>query len=133
MPRCGIEWLDEAKADVRRLDRPTAMRIFDSILHYASTGGGDVTPLHDDMAGSFRLRLGDLARPVRASGQRYAHLRRPPSLRGLALNRPDGRKSGLFQVFSHKPVAGGENGSWRPVRVFGFDHAVRAEHGGDND
>ncbi len=28
MPPYRIEWLDEAKADVRRLDRPTAMRIF---------------------------------------------------------------------------------------------------------
>jgi mRNA interferase RelE/StbE len=59
MPPYRIEWLDEAKADVRRMDRPTAMRIFDGILHYARTGGGDVAPLHGDMAGSFRLRLGD--------------------------------------------------------------------------
>lgn len=59
MPPYRIEWLDEAKADVRSLDRPTAMRIFDGILHYARTGGGDVAPLHGDMAGSFRLRLGD--------------------------------------------------------------------------
>ncbi|MCX6586454.1 MAG: type II toxin-antitoxin system RelE/ParE family toxin [Acidobacteria bacterium] len=59
MPPYRIEWLDQAKADVRSLDRPTAMRIFDGILHYARTGGGDVAPLHGDMAGSFRLRLGD--------------------------------------------------------------------------
>jgi len=59
MPPYPIEWLDEAKADVRRLDRPTAMRIFDGILHYTRTGGGDVAPLHGDMAGCFRLRLGD--------------------------------------------------------------------------
>lgn len=59
MPPYRIEWLDEAKADVRSLDRPTAMRIFEGILHYARTGGGDVAPLHGDMAGSFRLRLGD--------------------------------------------------------------------------
>ena len=59
MPPYRIEWLDEAKADVRRLDRPTAMRIFDGILHYARTGGGDVVPLHGEMAGSSRLRLGD--------------------------------------------------------------------------
>lgn len=44
---------------MRRLDRPTAMRIFDGVLHYARTGGGDIAPLHGDMAGSFRLRLGD--------------------------------------------------------------------------
>ncbi|MBV9766146.1 MAG: type II toxin-antitoxin system RelE/ParE family toxin [Acidobacteriaceae bacterium] len=54
-----IDWLDEAKADVRRLDRATAMRVFEGILHYARTGGGKVEPLHGDIAGSFRLRLGD--------------------------------------------------------------------------
>lgn len=54
-----IEWLDEAKADVRALDRPTAMRIFDGVLHFARTGSGDVNTLHGDMAGAFRLRLGD--------------------------------------------------------------------------
>jgi mRNA-degrading endonuclease RelE of RelBE toxin-antitoxin system len=59
MPPYRIEWLDEAQADVRRLDRPTAMRIFDGILHYARTGAGNVEPLHGVMAGCFRLRLGD--------------------------------------------------------------------------
>ena len=59
MPPYGIEWLDEAKADIRRLDRPTAMRIFDGILHYATTGWGDAAPLHGDMAGAFRLRIGN--------------------------------------------------------------------------
>jgi hypothetical protein len=28
MPPCNVEWLEEAKDDVRALDRPTAMRIF---------------------------------------------------------------------------------------------------------
>ena len=50
-----IEWLHEAKVDVRSLDRPTALRIFDGILHYATTGAGDVIPLHGGMAGAFRL------------------------------------------------------------------------------
>jgi mRNA interferase RelE/StbE len=54
-----IEWLAEAQADVRRLDRASAIRIFDGILHYARTGGGDVAPLQGDLAGAFRLRLGD--------------------------------------------------------------------------
>lgn len=35
------------------------MRIFEGVLHYARTGGGNVEPLHGDMIGSFRLRLGD--------------------------------------------------------------------------
>ena len=54
----GIEWLDKAQADVRSLDRQSAMRIFDSILHYARAGGGDIEPLHGDMTGSFRLQVG---------------------------------------------------------------------------
>jgi mRNA interferase RelE/StbE len=59
MPAYRIEWFDEAQDDVRRLDRPTALRLFDGILQYARTGGGNVAPLHGDMAGSFRLRVGD--------------------------------------------------------------------------
>lgn len=59
MPPYRIEWLDEARADVRALDRPTAMRIFEGALHFARTGSGDVNTLHGDMAGAFRLRLGD--------------------------------------------------------------------------
>jgi mRNA-degrading endonuclease RelE of RelBE toxin-antitoxin system len=35
------------------------MRIFEGILHFARTGTGKVMPLHGDMSGSFRLRLGD--------------------------------------------------------------------------
>ena len=58
-PPYRIDWRDEAKADVRRLDRATAMRLFAGILHYARTGGGDVTNLHGELAGGLRLRLGD--------------------------------------------------------------------------
>jgi len=59
MPPYRIEWLDEAKADIRALDRPTAMRLFEGVLHFARTGSGDLTVLHGDMAGASRLRLGD--------------------------------------------------------------------------
>ena len=59
MPPYRIEWLEEAKADVRVLDRPTAMRVFEGVLRFARTGSGDVTALHGDMAGASRLRLGD--------------------------------------------------------------------------
>jgi mRNA interferase RelE/StbE len=59
MLRYRIEWLGDAKADVRTLDRPTAMRIFEGVLHFARTGSGDVNTLHGDLAGAFRLRLGD--------------------------------------------------------------------------
>ena len=59
MPSYGIEWLDDARTDVRALDRPTAMRVFEGILHFARSGSGDVNALRGDMACSFRLRLGD--------------------------------------------------------------------------
>jgi ParE toxin of type II toxin-antitoxin system, parDE len=73
MPPYRIEWLDEARTDVRGLDRPTrigpqgsahmdrptAMRLFEGVLRFARTGSGDVNARHGDMAGAFRLRLGD--------------------------------------------------------------------------
>ncbi|MBV9671052.1 MAG: hypothetical protein JOZ43_08865 [Acidobacteriales bacterium] len=34
-----IDWLDEVKVDVRRLDRLSAIRVFEGILHYARIGG----------------------------------------------------------------------------------------------
>jgi len=37
MPFYRIEWLDEARADVRALDQSRAMRIFDGVLHFAQT------------------------------------------------------------------------------------------------
>jgi mRNA interferase RelE/StbE len=58
-PPYRIEWLEDAAADVRAIDRDTAMRIFDGIQRFASTGSGDVTTLHGDLTGAFRLRLGD--------------------------------------------------------------------------
>jgi hypothetical protein len=42
MPPYRIEWLDEAKADIRALDRPTAMHLFEGVLRFARTGSGDV-------------------------------------------------------------------------------------------
>jgi len=59
MPPYAIEWLDAAKDDIRALDRPMAMRIFEGVLRFARSGNGDVTALQGDLAGVFRLRLGD--------------------------------------------------------------------------
>ena len=42
MPPYRIDWLDEARADVRALDQTTAMHLFDGILRFARTGSGDV-------------------------------------------------------------------------------------------
>jgi mRNA-degrading endonuclease RelE of RelBE toxin-antitoxin system len=54
-----IEWRPEARAAVRRLDRATAMHVFEGVQRYACTGSGDVKPLHGELEGSLRLRLGD--------------------------------------------------------------------------
>jgi mRNA-degrading endonuclease RelE of RelBE toxin-antitoxin system len=59
MPPYSIEWLDDAKADNRAIDQPTAMRLFEGILRFARTGAGDVKTLHGGMAGAIRLRIGD--------------------------------------------------------------------------
>ena len=51
--------MDGAKADVRRLDRATAMQLFESVLHFSRTGGGDLKSLQGELAGAYRLRHGD--------------------------------------------------------------------------
>jgi mRNA-degrading endonuclease RelE of RelBE toxin-antitoxin system len=35
------------------------MRIFEGLLRFARTGSGDVVALQGDLAGSYRLRVGD--------------------------------------------------------------------------
>jgi mRNA-degrading endonuclease RelE of RelBE toxin-antitoxin system len=54
-----IEWQEAARLEIRAVDRPTAMQIFEGVLHYARTGTGAVSPLHGRLAGSYRLRIAD--------------------------------------------------------------------------
>jgi mRNA interferase RelE/StbE len=49
-----IIWTDPAKADVRRIDRDTAMRILAALDRFARTGEGDVKSLQE-----LRLRIAD--------------------------------------------------------------------------
>jgi mRNA interferase RelE/StbE len=53
-----IIWSESARADVRRLDRETAMRIFAALLRFAETGEGDVKKLQGS-SDELRLRVGD--------------------------------------------------------------------------
>ena len=55
----NIEWSEEARADIRRFDKPTARRIFDALLRFARTGQGDVKQLQGQHADKFRVRIGD--------------------------------------------------------------------------
>ena len=53
-----IAWSESPRADVRRVDRSTAMRIFTAIHRLAETGEGDVRFLKGQ-SGELRLRVGD--------------------------------------------------------------------------
>ena len=52
-----IAFTPQARTDVRRLDIPTAMRIFAALHRFAETGAGDVKKLQGD-TGESRLRVG---------------------------------------------------------------------------
>jgi mRNA interferase RelE/StbE len=53
-----IAWSEDARADARRIDQKTAMRIFTAIQRFAETGVGDVKELKGK-SGELRLRIGD--------------------------------------------------------------------------
>ncbi|MGB2670402.1 MAG: type II toxin-antitoxin system RelE/ParE family toxin [Candidatus Acidiferrum sp.] len=52
-----IVWTALAKTDVRRLDKPTAMRILAALHRFADSGEGDVKALQGIK--ELRLRVGD--------------------------------------------------------------------------
>jgi len=52
-----IVWTEPAKADVRRLDKPTAMRILAALHRFVESGEGDVKALQGRK--ELRLRIGD--------------------------------------------------------------------------
>jgi mRNA interferase RelE/StbE len=53
-----IEWPPAARADVRRIDRTSAMRILTAMHRFAETGEGDIKKLQGDSE-DLRLRVGD--------------------------------------------------------------------------
>lgn len=53
-----IAWTEQAKADVRGLSQPTAMRILSALHRFARDGTGDVKALQGDSP-ELRLRVGD--------------------------------------------------------------------------
>ena len=52
-----IVWTELAKADIRHLDKPTAMRVFTGLHRFAESGEGDVKALTGRE--ELRLRIGD--------------------------------------------------------------------------
>ena len=59
MERKKIAWRDQAKAQLRAIDQPTALRLLRALAHFAATGEGDVKRLQDIEPPEFRLRVGD--------------------------------------------------------------------------
>jgi len=56
--RIAVTWSPEARADLRSIDRETAMQILLCIDRYLTSRTGDVKKLKPPLAG-FRLRCGD--------------------------------------------------------------------------
>ena len=54
-----VEWTDPARADVRRIDRDTAIRILGGLARFLFTEEGDVRLLKDSDPREYRLRIGD--------------------------------------------------------------------------
>src|SRR5271163_3822174 len=54
-----IAWTEQANADLRALDQPTALRILRAMARFLATGEGDIKRLQDMEPPEFRLRVGD--------------------------------------------------------------------------
>ena len=54
-----IAWTDPAKADLRAIDKDTALRILHTLARYLVSGEGDVKRLQDIEPPELRLRVGD--------------------------------------------------------------------------
>jgi mRNA-degrading endonuclease RelE of RelBE toxin-antitoxin system len=54
-----IVWSEEARADVRSIDRRTVLRLLNGLARFAFTESGDVKQLEGYQPPQFRLRLGD--------------------------------------------------------------------------
>ena len=55
----NVIWKEQAKAQLRAIDQPTALRILHALAHYLETGEGDVKRLQNIEPPEFRLRVGD--------------------------------------------------------------------------
>jgi mRNA interferase RelE/StbE len=54
-----IEWTPQARADVRRIDRQTALSLLEELADYVLNGHGEIKRLQNLNPPEFRLRVGD--------------------------------------------------------------------------
>ncbi|MBK5294809.1 MAG: type II toxin-antitoxin system RelE/ParE family toxin [Acidobacteriia bacterium] len=71
-------WPESARAELRAVERETAIRILWALTRYGDTGEGDVKRLAGEWQGYSRLRIGDhrvifLARPTEIVVVRVRH------------------------------------------------------------
>jgi len=59
MGKKSVAWTDQTKADLRAIEKPTALRILHTIARYLASGEGDVKRLQDIEPPEMRLRAGD--------------------------------------------------------------------------
>ncbi len=59
MNKRKIVWQDSAKAQLRAIDQPTALRILHALTRLTVAGKGDVKRLQNIEPPEFRLRVGD--------------------------------------------------------------------------
>jgi mRNA-degrading endonuclease RelE of RelBE toxin-antitoxin system len=55
----SVVWSDPAQAQLRAIDRQTALHILHALARYVETGEGDVKRLQNIEPPEFRLRVGD--------------------------------------------------------------------------
>lgn len=60
---------DEARADVRAIDRDIALRLLETLARFLETEAGDVKQLHGFEPPQYRLRIGDWRVIFRKSGE----------------------------------------------------------------
>ena len=70
-----IAWTEQARADIRGLDKRTAMRILTALHRFAESGTGDVKALQGD-AEELRLRVGDYRLFFVSTGDDVIEIRR---------------------------------------------------------
>lgn len=54
-----LHWSDEARAELRAIDRDTALGLLESLARFLETDSGDVKQLHGFDPTRYRLRIGD--------------------------------------------------------------------------
>ena len=89
--RIAVIWSPEARADLRAIDRETAMQILHCVDRYLANHTGDVKKLKPPFTG-FRLRCGDYRVFFDQQGrEHHRRHRRPQPPRSLPLTCASGR------------------------------------------